>query len=206
MTMRIVIGISGASGAPYAKRLLEVLTSDAFKTRCSPAVVLSATAVEVYRQECEGDPRAFGLPVYEGRDYTAPFASGSSAPDAMVIIPASMSTVAKVAHGISDNLLTRAADVVIKERKKLIVVPRETPLSEVHLTNLLALTRLGAVVLPASPSFYSRPTTIAQLLDTVVGRVCDHLGLPHQLTRRWGADSDVDARAGAREPNLEKRR
>jgi 4-hydroxy-3-polyprenylbenzoate decarboxylase len=106
----------------------------------------------------------------------------------MVIIPASMSSVAKVAHGMSDNLLTRAADVCIKEKKKLIMVPREMPYSEVHLTNLLTLARLGVTVMPASPSFYARPTTIAQLIDTVIGRVCDHLGLPHQLTRRWGAE------------------
>jgi 4-hydroxy-3-polyprenylbenzoate decarboxylase len=124
--------------------------------------------------------------VYEGRDYGAPFASGSSAPDAMVIVPASMSTVAKVAHGISDNLLTRAADVMLKERKKLIVVPRETPYAEIHLANMLALTRMGAIVLPASPSFYGRPQDLTQLLDTVIGRLCDQLGLEHRLTRRWG--------------------
>lgn len=185
--MRLVVGISGASGAPYAKRLLEVLGSDALRARVSVSIVLSATAEQVYALECGGEsPRAFGLPVYEGRDYGAPFASGSSAPDAMVIVPASMSTVAKVAHGISDNLLTRAADVMLKERKKLIVVPRETPYAEIHLANMLALTRMGAIVLPASPSFYGRPADLTQLLDTVVGRLCDQLGLEHRLTRRWG--------------------
>lgn len=184
--MRIVVGISGASGAPYAKRLLEVLTREPLASQVRLSLVLSSTAREVYAHECGGDPADWGLPLYEGRDYSAPFASGSSAPDAMLIVPASMATVAKVAHGISDNLLTRAADVVLKEKKRLIVVPRETPYSEVHLSNLLALARLGATVLPASPSFYGQPTTIVQLLDTVVGRICDHLGLPHQLTRRWG--------------------
>ncbi len=182
--MRVVVGISGASGAPYAIRLLEVLSA----AKVSLSVVLSSTAEQVIAQECRGtDVRALGLPVFEGRDYNAPFASGSSAPDAMVIIPASMSSVAKVAHGISDNLLTRAADVAIKEKKKLIMVPRETPYSEVHLTNLLTLAKLGVTVMPASPSFYAQPTSIAQLIDTVIGRVCDHLGLPHQLTRRWGS-------------------
>ena len=195
MTVRIVIGISGASGAPYAKRLLEVLTSEPLAARTSLSIVLSSTAEQVYRHECEGDLRGFGLPVYEGRDYRAPFASGSSAPDAMVIIPASMSSVAKVAHGISDNLLTRAADVALKERKRLIMVPREMPYSEVHLSNLLTLTRMGALILPASPSFYGRPETIGQLLDTVIGRVCDQLGLPHQLTRRWGADLSLEKRS-----------
>lgn len=187
--MRIVVGISGASGAPYAMRLLEVLTSAPLGQQVQLSLVLSSTAEQVLEHECKKRVRDFGLPIFEGRDYGAPFASGSSAPDAMVIIPASMSTVAKVAHGISDNLLTRAADVVIKERRRLIMVPRETPYSEIHLTNLLALSRLGVTVLPASPSFYGQPQTIEQLLDTVIGRVCDHLGLSHRLTRRWGAET-----------------
>lgn len=183
---RIVIGISGASGAPYAERLLEVLCSEQFKARVTLALVLSATAQEVWDHECTRPLQAFEVPLYGGRDYSAPFASGSSAPDAMVIVPASMSTVARVAHGISDNLLTRAADVVLKERKRLIVVPRETPYSEVHLKNLLELTRLGALVLPASPSFYGKPKNVRELIDTVIGRLLDQLGLPHALTRRWG--------------------
>jgi 4-hydroxy-3-polyprenylbenzoate decarboxylase len=193
--MRIVVGLSGASGAPYAKRLLEVLTSEPLSAQVQVSVVLSSTAEQVYALECGGSVRTLGLPVYEGRDYGAPFASGSSAPDAMVIIPASMSSVAKVAHGISDNLLTRAADVVIKERKRLILVPRETPYSEIHLTNMLALTRMGAMILPASPSFYSRPENLSQLLDTVVGRICDQLGLAHRLTRRWGSERDTEKRS-----------
>ena len=198
--MRIVVGISGASGAPYAMRLLEVLTRPPLAQQVQLSLVLSSTAEQVLEYECDKRVRDFGLPIFEGRDYGAPFASGSSAPDAMVIIPASMSTVAKVAHGISDNLLTRAADVVIKERKRLIMVPRETPYSEIHLTNLLALARLGVTVLPASPSFYGRPETIEQLLDTVIGRVCDHLGLSHQLIRRWGAQGQ----ARLRDVDLEK--
>ena len=193
--MKLLIGISGASGAPYAKRLLEALTSAPLAERVTVSIVLSSTAEQVYGHECRGSVRDFGLPVYEGRDYGAPFASGSSPPDAMVIVPASMSTVAKVAHGISDNLLTRAADVVLKERRRLIVVPRETPYSEIHLTNMLALTRVGALILPASPSFYGLPRSIDELLDSVVGRVLDQLGLSHALTRRWGGD--VALRAGS---------
>jgi 4-hydroxy-3-polyprenylbenzoate decarboxylase len=189
---RIVVGISGASGAPYAKRLLEVLTQDEHAAASQVSLVLSATAEEVWRHECDGNIRDFGLPVYGGRDYAAPFASGSSAPDAMVIVPASMSSVARIAQGISDNLLTRAADVVLKERKRLIVVPREMPYSEVHLRNLLELTRLGGLVLPASPSFYGKPQSIEALLDTVVGRLLDHLGIPHTLTRRWGVDVHME--------------
>jgi 4-hydroxy-3-polyprenylbenzoate decarboxylase len=189
---RIVIGISGASGAPYAERLLEVLSAPDFKDRVSLSVVLSSTAQQVWDHECSTSLRSFALPVFGGRDYNAPFASGSSAPDAMVIVPASMSTVARVAQGISDNLLTRAADVVLKERKRLIVVPRETPYSEIHLKNLLELTRLGALVLAASPSFYGKPTSVRELLDTVIGRLLDHLGLAHTLTRRWGGDLHLE--------------
>lgn len=186
--LRIVVGISGASGAPYAERLLGLLNDGPLRAQASVSLVLSATAAEVWQHECRSSLRDFPFPTFSGRDYSAPFASGSSAPDAMVIIPASMSTVARIAQGISDNLLTRAADVVLKERKRLIVVPRETPYSEVHLKNLLELTRLGALVLPASPSFYGKPQSVTELLDTVVGRLLDHLGLEHTLTRRWGTD------------------
>lgn len=190
---RIVIGISGASGAPYAKRLLEVLTSPSVAPQVQVSVVLSSTAELVWRQECGGNLRSFGVPVFEGRDYNAPFASGSSAPNAMVIIPASMSSVARIAQGMSDNLLTRAADVMLKERKRLILVPREMPYSEIHLENMLKLTRMGATLFPASPSFYSKPSTITQLLDTVIGRICDHLGVAPELSRRWGVERDTRA-------------
>jgi 4-hydroxy-3-polyprenylbenzoate decarboxylase len=105
----------------------------------------------------------------------------------MAIVPCSMSTVAKVAHGISDTLLTRAADVMLKERRTLVLVPRESPLSIVHLENLAAVTRAGALVLPAMPSFYGKPRTLDDVLDTVVGRVLDHLGVGHELLKRWGA-------------------
>src|SRR5262249_5478959 len=148
---RIVLGISGASGAPYARRLLEVLSGEPLRKQLSVSVVLSSTAEQVWAHECEGDVRDFGFPVFGGGGYSAPFASGSSAPDAMVVVPASMSTLARIAQGISDNLLTRAADVVLKERRKLLLVPRETPYSEIHLQNMLTLTRVGALILPASP-------------------------------------------------------
>jgi 4-hydroxy-3-polyprenylbenzoate decarboxylase len=184
---RIVVGISGASGAPYAERLLALLGRSPLAEQAEVSLVLSATAREVWEHECRTPLGELPFPVFSGRDYRAPFASGSSAPDAMVIIPASMSTVARIAQGISDNLLTRAADVALKERKRLIVVPRETPYSEVHLRNMLELTRLGALVLPASPSFYAQPRSVTDLLDTVVGRLLDHLGLEHTLTRRWGS-------------------
>lgn len=191
---RIVVGISGASGAPYAERLLSVLASDAVRETTDTSIVLSSTARQVWDHECERNIESFGVPVFGGRDYTAPFASGSSAPDAMVIIPASMSTVARIALGISDNLLTRAADVVLKERKRLVVVPRETPYSEIHLDNMLKLTRAGGLILPASPSFYGQPKSVEDVLDTVIARLCDHLGIPNALARRWGQDVNLEKR------------
>lgn len=123
------------------------------------------------------------------RDYKAPFASGSAGWHAMAIVPCSMSTVARVAHGISDTLLTRAADVMLKERRSLVVVPRETPLSVIHLENLTALARAGATILPAMPSFYGKAKTLDDAVDTVVARVLDHLGLENDLVKRWGAKS-----------------
>jgi len=192
MKKKIVIGITGASGAPYAKRLLGVLRK---RDDVELGVCLSSTAPEVWALECGGDLReelnnpADGpaLPTWGMRDYKAPFASGSAGWHAMAIVPCSMSTVARVAHGISDTLLTRAADVMLKEKRTLVVVPRETPLSVIHLENLTSLARSGAIIMPAMPSFYGKPQSIEQLLDTVVGRVLDHLGLEHDLLRRWGA-------------------
>ena len=181
--MKIVVGISGASGAPYARRLLQHLRACSDKPEVS--LVLSRSAQEVYRLECAADPAEFGLPIYSGRDYSAPFASGSSAADAMVIVPASMSSVARIAHGISDDLLTRAADVMLKERRRLILVPRETPYSTIHLENLLRLSQAGALVMPASPSFYGQPRSIDEVLDTVLCRILDHLGIANHLTKRW---------------------
>jgi 4-hydroxy-3-polyprenylbenzoate decarboxylase len=183
---KIVIGITGASGAPYAKRLLSHLAD---RDDVEVGVCLSATAAEVWQLECGGDIReeiGARFPVWGMRDYKAPFASGSAGWNAMAIVPCSMGTCARVAHGISDTLLTRAADVMIKEKRTLVVVPRETPLSVIHLENLTSLARSGATILPAMPSFYAQPASIEQLLDTVVGRVLDHLGLEHELLRRWG--------------------
>jgi 4-hydroxy-3-polyprenylbenzoate decarboxylase len=193
MKKKIVVGITGASGAPYARRLCEVLGGLARKDQLEVAVCVSATAAEVWALECGGDLREeLGLPVWGGRDYKAPFASGSAGWHAMVVIPCSMSTVARIAHGISDTLLTRAADVMLKERRSLIVVPRESPLSLVHLENLTALARAGALVLPAMPSFYGKPQTLLDAVDTVVGRVLDHLAIDHELSHRWGKSARAE--------------
>jgi 4-hydroxy-3-polyprenylbenzoate decarboxylase len=184
---KIVVGITGASGAPYAKRCLAWLSELAARGEVELGVCASPTAAEVWALECGGDLREeSGVPLWGSRDFKAPFASGSAGWHAMLVVPCSMGTVARIAHGISDSLLTRAADVMLKERRTLVVVPRETPLSVVHLENLLALARAGALVLPAMPSFYGRPESTEALLDTVVGRIMDHLGVSAPPLRRWG--------------------
>jgi 4-hydroxy-3-polyprenylbenzoate decarboxylase len=183
---KIVVGITGASGAPYARRLLHVLRE---RDDVEVGVCLSSTAPEVWKVECGGDVReAIPFPVWGTRDYGAPFASGSAGWNAMAIVPCSMGTVGRIAHGISDTLLTRAADVMLKERRALVVVPRESPLSVIHLENLTSLARAGALVLPAMPAFYGRPATLDQAIDTVVARILDHLALDHTLVKRWGSE------------------
>lgn len=188
MKRKIVVGVTGASGAPYAKRLLGWLARRQRDVGdVEIGVCMSATAPEVWALECGGDIREeIALPIWGMRDYKAPFASGSAGWHAMAIVPCSMGTCARIAHGISDTLLTRAADVMIKEKRTLVVVPRETPLSVIHLENLASLARAGATILPAMPSFYGKPSSMEQLLDTVVGRVLDHLGVEQKLVARWG--------------------
>ncbi len=180
--MRIVIAITGASGSLYAQRLLENLDASAHEVH----VVLSNYAHAVIAEELPGGLRLPAGVVPHGlKSMNVPFASGSNPFDAMVVIPCSMGTLGRIAHGTSDDVLLRAADVMLKERKKLILVPRETPLSLVHLKNLELLLLAGAIILPASPSFYTRPQTVEQVVDTVVARVLDHLGVPQQLVPRW---------------------
>jgi 4-hydroxy-3-polyprenylbenzoate decarboxylase len=197
--MKLVLGISGASGAPYARRLLGHLRAMPPSAAPSVELVLSRTAEQVWELECGGSPRDFDLPVYEGRDYNAPFASGSARYDAMLVLPASMSCIARIAHGTSDDLLTRAADVMLKERRPLILVPREAPYSVIHLENMLSVTRAGAVVLPASPSFYGRPQSVDELIDTVLARVLDHLGVEHALIERWGTGTNTNTGTNKKE-------
>src|SRR6185437_3394458 len=185
--LKLVVAVGGASGAPYARRLLHVLSTqpqDVVETQ----VVFSKAAHQVWAEEI-GTPTA-DLPFkkWDVRDFNAPFASGSGGFGAMVVIPCSMGGLARIAHGMSADLIGRAADVMLKERRKLILVARETPLSLVHLENMVAVTRAGAVVMPAAPSFYGRPRAVEELLDTVVGRVLDHLGVPARLGPRWGEE------------------
>ena len=183
---RLIVAITGASGAVYGVRLLQAL-------RDTPGVQTHVTVSDAgwlnLRHELDlgpGDLEPLAHAIYPVADVGAAIASGSFRADAMAIAPCSMRTLAAVAHGLADNLITRAADVMLKERRSLIVVPRETPLSIIHLENLTALARAGATVLPAMPSFYGKPTSIDDVLRSVVGRVLDHLGLEHDLSHRWG--------------------
>ncbi|HVU53282.1 MAG TPA: UbiX family flavin prenyltransferase [Polyangia bacterium] len=196
--MKLVVAIGGASGSLYAKRILDVLArhGSSGPAALEVGVVFSSSGAEVWRHEL-GDVPAYPFKRYGLRDFHAPFASGSAGWDAMVVVPCSTGGLARIAHGVSDDLIGRAADVMLKERRKLVLVVRETPLSAIHLENMLAVTRAGAVVLPAAPSFYSSPVTLEALLDTVVGRVFDQLGLPelaNALMPRWGADAPGGAK------------
>jgi 4-hydroxy-3-polyprenylbenzoate decarboxylase len=192
--MKLVVAVGGASGSVYAQRLLGVLAAARGAGTLEVAVCFSRSGAEVWRHEL-GDASPGPFPRYELDDFRAPFASGSAGWDAMVVIPCSTGGLARIAHGISDDLIGRAADVMLKERRKLVLVVRETPLSLVHLENMLAVTRAGGVVLPAAPSFYSKPSTVEAVLDTVVGRVLDQIGIPNQLMPRWGEPSQEGASA-----------
>ena len=185
--MRILVAITGASGTLYAQRLLDNLDPKEHEIH----VILSNYAHAVVAEELPG-----GLQFPEGvvshniRSMNAPFASGSNAADAMVVIPCSMGTLGRIAHGSSEDLLLRAADVCLKEKRKLILVPRETPLNLVHVRNFELLILAGATILPANPSFYTSPRTIEQVVDTVVARVLDHLGISQRLVGRWKEEGE----------------
>ncbi len=198
----LVVAVTGASGSPYARRLIEVL----LRAGRTVHLVISPAAVEVFEREVGRtldlsergfDPQALLGPAAEDldlsriryhhfRNFRAGIASGSFLTGGMAICPCSMGTLAAIAHGVSENLIHRAADVHLKERRKLVLVPRETPLSLIQLRNLVAVAEAGAVVLPAMPAFYTRPRSVADMVDFVVGRVCDQLGVENRLLERWG--------------------
>ena len=194
--MRIFLGITGASGAPYARRLLHSLSASG----CEVGVTVSGAAVEVLATELYGDARlsrdeviarftegvSDQVTVYEPNDWRAPYASGSAQVDGYVICPCSMGTLGTIASGAMQNLVHRAASVALKEERKLIVCPRETPLSTIHLENMLTLRRAGATVLFLAPGFYHGAASVDDLLDFVVGRILDQLGLENSLVTRWG--------------------
>jgi 4-hydroxy-3-polyprenylbenzoate decarboxylase len=151
----------------------------------APALVFSRMGRLVWSDEVGRDPADFGFPIFAPGDLTAPFASGSAGYEAMVVVPCSVAGMGRIAHGVSSDLIGRAADVMLKEQRKLILVVRESPLSVIHIENMLKVAQAGALVLPASPSFYSHPNDRTELLDTVTARVLDHLGIDNELMRRW---------------------
>ena len=204
MPKTICLALTGASGMPYGIRLLECLLA----AGCRVQLLYSQVAQVVARQEMDLElpsrasdaqsmlrERYAALPgelnVYGRDEWFAPVASGSNAPDAMVVCPCTMGTLAAIAQGLASRLIERAADVVIKEGRKLILVPRETPFSAIHLENMLRLSRAGVVILPPSPGFYHHPQRVEDLVDFVVARILDQLAVPHALMQRWGEASSA---------------
>ena len=187
MSRRLVVAVTGASGAVYASRLLDRL-QHLLKPDDRVAVIFSSNAPGVWEYELQNkDHHRFDFQYFKNDDFFAGPASGSAGYDTMIICPASMGTLGRIASGVSDNLITRTADVMLKERKNLIVVPRETPLNLIHLRNLTTLAEAGATVVPASPSFYSRPQSLEEAVDTVVNRVLSLAGF-ETGGFRWGED------------------
>jgi 4-hydroxy-3-polyprenylbenzoate decarboxylase len=183
--LKIVVAITGASGSLYAQRLLDNLEHSGHEIH----LVLSRYAPAVISEELPTGLRIpAGVATHNIKSMNAPFASGSNVADAMVVVPCSMGTLGRIAHGYSEDLLLRAADVVLKEKKKLILVPRETPMNLVHIKNFELLALAGATLLPANPSFYRLPKSVEEVVDTVVSRILDHLGIPHRLQARWGEE------------------
>lgn len=182
--LKLVVAVSGASGAVYAKVLFDKLV--ALKDQLDDvAVVMSDNAKEVWKFELGNDSyKSYGFRFYDKQDFMAPFASGSARYGALIICPCSMGTLGRIATGISNDLTTRAADVILKERRKLVLVTRDTPLNLIQINNMKVVTEAGGIICPASPSFYSRPQTIEQLAGTVVDRVLDLVGLQH-TSYRW---------------------
>lgn len=198
---RICVAMTGASGIPYAIRLLQCLLDageNIYVLISQPAQIvvdmetdlaLPARAKDMQEYLTEYfSAKAGQIQVFGKDQWTAPVASGSGVPDAMVVCPCTTGTLSSIACGSSNNLLERAADVVLKERKKLILVPRESPFSEIHLEHMLKLARMGAVILPPNPGFYYQPKTVQDIIDFVVARILDHLDIEHELLPRWGID------------------
>ena len=184
MKKKIVIAITGASGAIYAKLLIEKLQQLSAQI-AEVAIVMSDNAKQVWRFELDNeDYKNYPFKFYEKTDFMAPFASGSAKFDTMVIVPCSMGTLGRIANGISDDLISRAADVILKERRKLILVVRDMPFNLIHIRNMQAVTEAGGIICPAIPSYYSKPQTIEELAMTVVNRVIDLIGLDNE-SYRW---------------------
>ena len=203
MSRTICLAFTGASGMPYGVRLLECLLA----AGCRVQLLYSQVAQVVARQEMAlelparaSETQTFlrerfaalpgSLDVYGREEWFAPVASGSNPPDAMIVCPCTMGTLASIAQGLASNLIERAADVVLKEGRKLVLVPRETPFSAIHLENMLRLARAGAVILPPNPGFYHHPQNVGDLVDFVVARILDQVAVPHSLMQRWGDQAE----------------
>jgi 4-hydroxy-3-polyprenylbenzoate decarboxylase len=189
--MKLVVAITGASGSLYAQRLLQTL-GESSNGRHEVHVALSAHAREVAQVEVGKLAIPEGFQVHGDSSMQVPFVSGSARFDAMVIVPCSMGTIGRIAHGYSDSAITRAADVFLKEKRKLILVPRETPWNLIQARNVVTVLEAGAEVIPAIPSFYHRPESVLDLVDTVVARILDHLGLEYELCKRWMENPSKD--------------
>jgi 4-hydroxy-3-polyprenylbenzoate decarboxylase len=199
-TYPVVVAVTGASGAPYAVRLLQALV----ELQVPTWLIVSSHGWRLLRTESEiadlpglraqvgGDAFDACVTVFDDNDRGARPASGSARTSGMVVCPCSMGTVSAIAHGSSRSLVERAADVALKERRRLILVPRETPLSLIHLENLTQVARAGATVIPAAPGFYHQPSSIADLVDFMVARILDHLALDHAVGKRWGESTPTD--------------
>jgi len=182
--MRLIIAITGASGVVYGKRLLEVLQNKKIETH----LIISKAAEKIIEHELETTKKEIeklASHVYSVDDLTAPISSGSFKTDAMIIIPCSMKTLAGIAHGYAENLILRGADAMLKEKRKLILVPRETPLNVIHLRNMLELAEQGVTIVPTMPAFYHKPASVSAIVDFVVGKVLDLLDIEHTLYVRW---------------------
>jgi 4-hydroxy-3-polyprenylbenzoate decarboxylase len=199
MTRRIALALTGASGMPYGIRLLECLLAAGVRVELLYSQAAQIVARQEMNLELPSRPaevqamfvERFGvaegqLAVYGREEWFAPVASGSNPPDAMVVCPCTMGTLASIAAGLSANLIERAADVCLKERRTLVLVPRETPFSTLHLENMLKLARMGVVILPPSPGFYTHPQSVGDIVDFVVARVLDQIGVPQTLIEKWG--------------------
>ncbi len=184
--MRLIVAITGASGVPYSLRLLEACKKLGIETE----LIMSKNASTLLKMELGKTPKemqSLATRSYQPDDLAAPPSSGSYRTDGMVVIPCSMKTLGEIANGISHDLITRAADVTLKQNRALVLVPRETPLNLIHLENMTRLKQAGAVILPAAPAFYTKPQKISDMVDFIVGRVLEMFGVDHNLYPRWGS-------------------
>lgn len=195
--MRITVGISGASGAIYAEKLISHISESMERTY----IIMTSTAEKVIQHELAGQTSLLlrcisgdltptereKIRVFKNNDLFAPIASGTSVPDAMVIVPCSMGTLGRISGGLSSNLLERAADVILKERKKLVLAVRESPLHTIHLQNMTKLSELGAIITPLMPGFYNHPSTVDDIVEFMVGKIMDQVGLSHDFYKKWNS-------------------